>query len=74
MKMFAVGTLLLLAGIAFAQDESQEPDFLQLDTNADGRVSKDEAQADARVAEQFDAGDANRDGYLSVQEFVAIWS
>ena len=74
MKMFAVGTLLLLAGMAFAQDEAQEPDFLQLDTNADGRVSKDEAQADARVAEQFDDGDANRDGYLSVQEFVAIWS
>ena len=75
MKLFAVGTALsLIAGLALAQDEGQGPDFLQLDTNADGRVSKEEAQADARVAEQFDDGDADRDGYLSVQEFVAIWS
>lgn len=74
MRTIAVTLFLSLAGLALAQTEGNEPDFLTLDTNADGRLSKDEAQADARVAEQFERGDEDQDGYLSVQEFVAIWS
>lgn len=76
MKTLATSLILsLCAGLALAQSApAEEPDFLALDTNADGRLSKDEAQADARVAERFEDGDADRDGYLSAQEFVAIWS
>ena len=66
-------TLMLIAGTAFAQSGSDEPSFMQLDANADGRISAEEAQADARVAERFQEADADRDGQLSLEEFSAIW-
>ncbi len=74
MKTLVTIALFSLGGLAMAQSESEEPGFLQLDIDADGRLSKNEAQADARVAEKFDEADKDRDGYLNVQEFTAIWS
>lgn len=74
MKKLMTLVLFSFAGLAMAQSAPEEPGFLQLDVDADGRLSKTEAQADARVAEKFEEADENRDGYLSVQEFTAIWS
>ena len=42
-----------------------------LDTNGDGMISRDEAQASARLAKNFDAIDANHDGQLSRDELHA---
>lgn len=38
------------------------------DTNADGLISRTEAAALPRIAERFDAIDANRDGQVSFEE------
>jgi Ca2+-binding EF-hand superfamily protein len=43
----------------------------KLDTNGDGRISKDEAKAAPRLLEHFDAIDANKDGYITVEEMKA---
>jgi len=67
--------LMLVAAVAFAQSESGgEPSFSVLDTNADGHISPVEAEADPRVAAGFQKADTDRDGYLSLKEFVAMWS
>ena len=74
MKTFASTlTLMLIAGSAFAQSGSDAPSFTQIDANADGRISTEEARADARVAERFQDADTDRDGYLSLEEFSAVW-
>lgn len=42
------------------------------DTNADGRISREEAQsAMPRLAENFDAIDANHDGFVTLEEMQA---
>lgn len=44
----------------------------KLDTNGDGKVSKEEAKAGApRMAEHFDAIDANKDGFITPDEMKA---
>ncbi len=65
--------LTLIAAVTFAQTESGEPSFSDLDLNGDGRLSTEEAQADMRVAAAFKRADSDQDGYLSFKEFVAIW-
>lgn len=65
--------LLPLAIAAPAMAESSPPNFAELDANTDGRISIDEARADARVADEFLKVDKDRDGYLSVEEFGAAW-
>lgn len=44
---------------------------LKLDTDADGRISKLEADGSKRFAGRFDAIDRNRDGYLVRSELMA---
>ena len=53
-------------GIALAADTPAAPAqrSAKLDTNKDGRISRDEAKADPRLAERFDQLDLNKDGYL----------
>ncbi|MBU8976583.1 EF-hand domain-containing protein [Lysobacter sp. MMG2] len=45
--------------------------FADLDVNADGKVSKDEAAADARLTSHFAQVDRDGDGQLSATEFAA---
>lgn len=74
--MKAIGTTLILmlaAGGALAQSETERPNFIQLDTDSDGRISKDEAKADPRIAKRFQEADANGDGYLTLDEFSTVW-
>jgi osmotically-inducible protein OsmY len=44
--------------------------FRALDRNGDGFVTRQEAAADADLAKDFGAADANRDGRLTEAEFV----
>lgn len=69
------GTLMVLVmtGAAAAQSGPDAPSFAQLDANQDGRISAEEARADERVVERFLDADSDRDGYLSVEEFTAVW-
>jgi hypothetical protein len=41
------------------------------DSNGDGRLSRDEAQALPRLARHFDAIDSNHDGYITRREMRA---
>lgn len=43
--------------------------FSTLDTNKDGKISREEARADAGLYEDFDTLDTNHDGFLSPEEF-----
>jgi Ca2+-binding EF-hand superfamily protein len=45
--------------------------FKKLDTDGDGRISRAEAQAAPRLAERFDAIDANKDGFITMDEMKA---
>ncbi len=71
--------LLLIAGAcqnAFAQGARQELQpvaFATLDTNKDGKISKQEALAAPDLYDAFDALDLNHDGFLTPAEFQA-WS
>lgn len=67
-------TLMFVATVAFAQTGPGEPSFSGLDANEDGRLSMEEAQVDPRVAEVFQKADTDLDGYLSLKEFITIWS
>lgn len=74
--MKAIGSTLILmlaAGSALAKSDTEQPNFIQLDTDSDGRISKEEAKADSRVAKRFQEADANGDGYLTLDEFSDIW-
>ena len=74
--MKAIGSTLILmlaAGSALAQSDTERPNFIQLDIDSDGRISKEEAKADSRVAKRFKEADANGDGYLTLDEFSDIW-
>ncbi|MDR0183089.1 hypothetical protein [Lysobacter arvi] len=45
--------------------------FADLDVNADGKVSKDEAAADARLTSHFAQVDLDADGQVSETEYAA---
>jgi hypothetical protein len=69
---------LLLPSVAAAaqkappqQDTSPQALFARIDTNSDGKVSKDEAARMPGVATRWEELDKNKDGALSREEFVA---
>lgn len=73
MKQAMITLLLtLFAATAFAEGDAPRPTFEEFDTNADGRISQSEAQADSQLARVFASADTNQDGYLSPSEFAAI--
>lgn len=43
--------------------------FGKMDSNADGKISRDEMKADAKMNDKFDTMDRNRDGFLAQDEF-----
>lgn len=45
--------------------------FRDMDVNADGKVSKDEAAVDAKLTSQFAKADRDGDGQLSETEYAA---
>jgi hypothetical protein len=47
--------------------------FDKLDTNHDGKLSAEEAQAEPTVAMNFESADSNHDGALSKEEFLAAF-
>jgi len=68
----AVAALVPLAGTALANDSHKSgkagASFDALDTNRDGRISRAEASADAKIV--FAQADANGDGYIDNMEYA----
>jgi len=50
------------------QPQQQGASFESLDTNGDGKISKDEAAANASVSAQFSRYDQNGDGFIERAE------
>lgn len=67
MKKLLISGLCLLASTAVLADEEL---FKKLDADSDGLISIAEAAADADVSSQFATLDANKDGFLSPEEFA----
>jgi hyperosmotically inducible periplasmic protein len=60
-----------LPALVLAQQQTPvDVTFSSLDKNRDGFVTRDEAKANKRIAKHFGAGDANKDGKLSPDEFT----
>ena len=56
---------------ATPQDTSPQALFARIDTNSDGKVSKEEATRLPSVATRWEELDKNHDGWLSREEFIA---
>ena len=63
-----VAIWLASASIATAASPEYRQRFDKLDTNGDGRLSREEAAAYTEIAQRFDQIDANKDGFLSRDE------
>jgi hyperosmotically inducible protein len=72
MRKIIVATLALLPAMVLAQEAppQKSPDFVKLDRNRDGFLSREEAKADARAAKFFGKADMNHDGRLNEDEWL----
>lgn len=62
----------LALSLAWQLAVAEASGFDRLDTNADGLITSEEAQADADVIEAFGELDVNGDGFLTLAEYTAI--
>lgn len=73
----ALSLTMTLGGVALAQDDTVAPRgekaFKAMDTNADGKISKEEyvEAAKKRAEARFDKLDATGKGFLTKEEFLA---
>lgn len=70
-KILILSLFSLLPALAQAQDAALV--FGALDTDGDGSVSQDEASINEFVSQGFADADANGDGALSREEFLAAF-
>lgn len=70
MKNVLFAVTLIASAVAFADNSNKQ--FNQLDTNQNGRISHDEAQANPLVAQDFSMLDVNGDDQLSNDEFKQV--
>lgn len=81
-SVMGLGAAALLASVAFAADpgnstmssskiDTSSSAFTKLDADGDGRVSATEAANNTQLAGVFSQADADKDGYLSRDEFKA---
>ena len=65
--LFATGSAL-----ASGMEHSQKKDFQALDTNGDGVISQQEADANPELASNWQQADKNADGQVDMSEFSAF--
>ncbi len=66
----AIGLASMAAG-ASAASSDRAPRFDRLDSNADGKLSREEAAAHSATAQRFQQLDVNKDGFLSRDELAS---
>ncbi len=68
---FAVGAQTTAPASPTAKDKTaMEAAFSRADSNADGKLSKEEAARMPAISAKFDELDANKDGFLTMEEFA----
>jgi Ca2+-binding EF-hand superfamily protein len=77
--LLALGILIGLGtfGTAALADDAEnarhvERAFARLDTNHDGKISREEGSRGRRIARHFDAIDADHDGFITPAELKAF--
>lgn len=74
--MRVVATMALFGAMfalpAFAEEDANMKAFKALDTDGDGLLTMQEAEANVRVADEFADADANSDGMLDMDEFAKM--
>jgi len=77
MKHFVILMLAAaMAGSAVAGENKEsgmlesEAEFISLDADQNGALSKDEASLDQKLAESFTTADADQDGEISKAEYI----
>lgn len=65
-KTIILSAFILASGAALAQEDK----LAALDTDNDGRISIEEAAADAELSAAFAELDTNQDGYLTPSELA----
>lgn len=72
MKNTVAALLAMLSLAVLAQEAPQQknPDFVKLDANRDGFISRGEIKADPRAAKFFSKADMNHDGKLNEDEWL----
>ena len=77
MKQFAILLFAAaMAGSAFAAETEEsgmlesEAEFISLDADQNGALSKDEAALDQNLVEAFATADADQDGEISKAEYI----
>ena len=69
--VFALAASLPL--VALAQTQPAQMAFMRADANGDGKLSKAEAARLPQVAQKFDAIDKDKDGALSMGEYMTAF-
>jgi hypothetical protein len=59
-------------GVSGSTQQPSEQSFAQVDTNADGLISEDEAQGSQPLADSFGQADTNGDGYVNQSEYNSM--
>jgi len=70
MPLFVLASAAALAQVP-GEPPARNPEFVALDRNRDGFISKLEAQADPEIAKRFGVFDSDSDGRLSEAEYIA---
>lgn len=71
-SLIALSAITLLAAPAFAEDDSSKDrndTFASLDSDSDGKLSKEEVDGSSSLSANFSMIDRNSDGYISRGEF-----
>jgi len=73
----AATTVIARIGANFSSTEDMEACFSEMDLNKDGKISRCEMSQYSKLNEQevnavFELGDADRDGEIDLQEFIAV--
>lgn len=72
MGVVAILTVLATLSMQAVSADDNAEIFSKLDTNADGFISMEEAEAHADLPDAFAEGDMNNDGQLDLPEFAKL--
>jgi len=70
--VLAAVALLPLGAYAAGSSSTMQENFNKLDTNQDGYISQQEAQADKQLTQDWSKADSNQDGQIDQSEFSAF--